>query len=141
MELARGFLQHVTKTHPECGLAVLPLAQQLLLYSTNSNPESEGFQTGGRSNEEFLFKLCTALASKVPKAFEVNNPSSLPWKMMPLIPLQKEIQNYSKFLIFFAFFPKHFVLCVSALAYRSTISKLRTIQVFNMFLYKRVPVT
>ena len=130
MELARGFLQHVTKTHPECGLAVLPLAQKLLPYNTNSSPEFEGFKSEGRSNEEFLIKLCTALASKVPNAFEVNDPSSLPWKMMPLIPLPKEIQSYSKFLMYFAFLLNIFVLCVSALVCRSTITRSRTIQAF-----------
>ena len=93
-ELVQNFLLHVVKVNPSCGQRVVDLAKGLATKMIGSSKDFDCAKENGNLACEFLSKLSSVLALKVPGAF--GDLDSLEWHQLPLIPTAQEIHHVSK---------------------------------------------
>lgn len=92
-------LEHVIRVSPESGPTLLPMATDLAhsLVGNSSDEETaaaKDLHTGCHGAIEFLAKLSSIIAVKVPGACE--DLTALQWRELPLIPVTTELHEASK---------------------------------------------
>ena len=90
--LVQRILEHVITANPAAGPHVLPMARALVYMLVDNFSDLETAKKNGRAAIDFLTKLSSIIALKVPQGRD----QALQWKDLPLIAVVKEIHESSK---------------------------------------------